>query len=161
MDRTTERTLGVPQKVLDAVEHYQNNYRHPKLRRLEVSGLYDLRADEPTSVVAQSFWPNPPWPNHDQPGVYLIWDQEMSLRYVGRATTLGVRLHDRFKEGPDGRCVMEDGWKSKPRFVATIPVERTFEAGALEEYLMAGLGDEGPKENATPWYTKWASRADT
>lgn len=157
-----QQPLGVPQKVIDAVAAYDNTYRHPKLRRLEVSGLYDLGVGEPTTVVAQFFWSNnDPWPNHDRPGVYLIWDQAMDLRYVGRATKLGVRLHTRFKIGLEGSCVMEEGWKSKPRFVATIPVERTFEAGALEEYLMAALRDDGPKENATPWYAKWPSREDT
>jgi GIY-YIG catalytic domain len=150
---------GVPTQVLNAVADYQKTYRHPDLHPLEVSGLYDLFPQEPTAVNAQFRWPEDQWPNAKKPGVYLIWDSDMSLRYVGRTTLLGKRLHNYFRDsaGPGSPCrIYHPGWKSRPRFVATIPVEKSFEAGSLEEYLMAALGDDGPKENATPYYAQWA-----
>jgi hypothetical protein len=155
MNATSQPRQVTLEDVAAAISKYHETYRHPKLTPLRVSGFYDLHDHEPTSVPVESRWSKDGWPSDDRPGVYLIWDETLSLRYVGRATKLGVRLHSWFKTGPDDRCVAKGRWLSKPRFIATIRVEQIFEAGALEEYLMGAFGAAGPQENATPWYQRW------
>jgi hypothetical protein len=106
---TDQQPSGVPPDVIEKPAEYHTTYRHPRLKPLEVSGLYDLRSTEPTSVVARFRWSNDDnWPNHDQAGAYLIWDDVMSLRYVGRAKLLGQRLHHYFRPiaGKGSECLI-------------------------------------------------------
>ena len=133
--------------VFEEVCRYDRIYRHPALRRLKVSGLYALLPEQPSQFAVQYSWPEG-WPNDLQPGVYLIFDGSMKLLYVGRAHVIGARLFDYFGYTPDKRgCRIKDtSGKSEARYLATVPVERTFEAGALEEYLIGRLN---PEKNAS------------
>lgn len=143
MEQSTQQRLdGAPQRVNEAVANYQNTYRHPNLRPLVVSGLYALFPDETPSFPTEFSWEKHPWPGARHPGVYLIFDADVDLRYIGCANVLGRRLNDYFKyiSGRGSVCrVVHTGWRSPPRFVATITVEKPFEAGALEEYLIGKL----------------------
>src|SRR5882724_11129054 len=143
--------MEIPQRIVDAVAQYHQMYRHPRLKPLEVSGTYALFPEEPTAATARYRWTTDPWPGHEYPGVYLIFGAEMQLLYIGRAGDLGRRLHDYFRyvAGPQSGCrVFHTTWKSPPKFVATIALDRenAFEAGAIEEYLIGRLG---PAENGT------------
>lgn len=134
------------QRAFQAVEHYDKTYRHPALRRLEVSGLYALHPEEPGSLSAEYRWPHDPWPLHDRPGVYLIFDRLLDLRYIGRAHVIGRRLADYFATAADGSCRLRHStWRSAPSYLMAVAVERTFEAGALEEFL---IGKLDPAENS-------------
>jgi hypothetical protein len=145
MSPDLQSPVSIPQRIMDEVTRYDQTYRHPQLRRLEVSGLYALVPNEPSPGSAPDHWPEDRWPQGSHPGVYLVFDGAMDLCYVGRALMLG--RNDYFCEAPDGGCeVRHTTWKSQPRFIATIAVERSFEAGALEEYL---IGKLRPRENAT------------
>ena len=78
----------------------------------------------------------------------------MQLLYVGKASLLGRRLSTYFQytEGRGSGCkvVHEDSWKTPPSFVATFALMESFEAAALEEYLIVRLN---PQENSL-----WVSR---
>ena len=144
-------TAGSLEKARHAVERYHQTYRHPTLPPLQISGLYALFPDQTPTTVFQYSWPTDPWPNASRPGVYLIFDALLDLRYVGKARCLGKRLHNYFAEGraPDRACrVVHSTWRADPKFVATIAVHKAFEAPALEEFLIDELR---PAENATPW----------
>lgn len=153
-----EHKANTPEDARWELANYHSAYRHPDLRPLKLSGLYDLRPEDPPNVDAslQFCWSaHHAWPHGNRAGVYLIWDDALSLRYVGRATVLGKRLHSHFGAGK--RCRFAQGWLVTPRYLATIPVEHSFEAGSLEEYLMTVLM---PAENATPWHTEWVNKRD-
>ena len=140
---------GSLEKVREVVERYHQTYRHPALPALQISGLYALFPDQTTATVQYS-WPKDPWPNASQPGVYLIFDALLDLRYIGKARCLGKRLHNYFAEGPapERTCrVVHTTWRADPKFVATIAVHKPFEAPSLEEFLINALR---PAENATP-----------
>jgi len=143
-------TAGSLKKAREAVERYHQTYRHPTLPPLHISGLYALFPDQATTTAVQYSWPNDPWPNANQPGVYLIFDALLDLRYIGKAKCLGKRLHNYFAEGstPDRACrVVHTTWRADPKFVATVAVHKPFEAPGLEEFLIDELR---PAENATP-----------
>jgi hypothetical protein len=150
MNAPTPPQLFTLDDVSRILAEYHDTYRNPRLEPLKVSGFYDLHDHEPTSVAVAFRWSNnDKWPNHDRPGVYLVWDDQMSLRYVGRANPLSRRLSNYFRSsaGAGSPCkIVHPGWRSRPRFVATVPVQKSFEAGALEEYLINKLR---PVENAT------------
>jgi hypothetical protein len=128
--------LGVPQSVRDALIRYHDEWRHPRLAPLSVSGLYDLFPKEPTTVNVSYRWgPQEIWPNADSPGVYFVFDPDLRLLYVGQSSLLGRRLSQWFIGS--AQCDHIQGtWKSKPRFVATISVQRHFEVLALEGFLI-------------------------
>jgi excinuclease UvrABC nuclease subunit len=71
----------------------------------------------------------------------------MQLLYVGKSATLGPRLNNYFRwsTGKESPCrIVHTVWKKRPMFVATIAVTESFEAAALEEYLIAKVH---PEEN--------------
>jgi hypothetical protein len=161
MIQTQMPSATTREHVADAIAEYHNTYRHPDLKPFDLSRLYDLFPHKPTRVAIETHWRNASWPNGDSRGVYLIWDEALSLRYIGRSQLLGKRLNEYFREnsGRGSDCyIYHPGWKREPRFVATIPVEMNFEAGALEEYL---IGTLKPEENDLPWCGAWARRVDT
>lgn len=87
-------------------------------------------------------WPDR-WPNADKRGVYLMLGDDDAVLYVGKASAdsyLGARLAAYFRYGEDRRCkfIYED-WC--PRYVVTIavPDDSSFEAPALEEFLIREL----------------------
>lgn len=143
--------MPVPQHILEAISHYHETYRHPNLQRPEVSGIYSLFPEEVCSVAAQYRWPDS-WPNADRPGVYFIFGPSMELLYVGKAAWLGRRLGDYFKwlAGRGSGCrIVHGGWKTRPAFLATAALSESFEAPALEEYLIPRVK---PAENGL-WIT--------
>ncbi len=71
----------------------------------------------------------------------------MQLLYVGKSATLGYRLSSYFRwsAGKGSPCrIVHNAWKMRPTFIATIAVAESFEAAALEEYLIARVH---PEEN--------------
>jgi len=147
---TTSATAGCLEKAREAIERYHQTYRHPALAPLQMSGLYALFPDQTPTTAADYSWPNDPWPNASQSGVYLIFDEFLDLRYIGKTRCLGKRLHNYFGEGraPDRACrVVHSTWRVDPKFVATVAVHKPFEAPALEEFLIEELR---PAENGTP-----------
>jgi hypothetical protein len=138
------------ERVRELVQRYNNTYHHPSLRPLALSDIYSLFPDtkNPTSVTLG--WPAT-WPCAGDPGVYLIFDCDMSLLYVGKASlnhTLGGRLSSYFQYARDGSrgCEVLGTWSARPVFVVTIAVDsdKAFEAPALEEYL---IGELQPPDN--------------
>jgi excinuclease UvrABC nuclease subunit len=110
---------------------------------LDWSGLYDLFPDAPLAgaVAADAKWPAT-WPHGARCGVYFILDQNLGVRYVGKAShqlAIGGRLRNYFVSGPQQSCaVVHTNWSAPPRFVVTVavPVDAPFEASSLEEYLI-------------------------
>jgi hypothetical protein len=129
--------------VQAALDTYHSTYRDPTRNRLQLSGLYALfpNAPEAASFEVIGGWPDY-WPNVDSPGVYLIFDANLDLPWVGKASfarTVGSRLSDWFQYENVG------SWSRNPAFVATVPVEAAFEAPSLEEYP---IGELHPSDNA-------------
>ena len=105
--------------------------------KLEISDLYDLDKD----------WTNS-YPNASLPGIYVFFDEIGDLLYIGkvsRKNVLGKRLSAYFGHDDKG------GWKLHkpheweqygcPKYICTIPlpVDRSFEAPSIEEYLISKL----------------------
>ena len=79
----------------------------------------------------------------------------MQLLYIGKASWLGRRLSTYFQylTGRGSECkIVHSGWKTRPSYVATVALNKSFEAAALEEYLIGVLN---PEENAL-----WVSRPE-
>jgi hypothetical protein len=132
------------QAVQPALDAYHNTYRNPTLKRLRLSDLYALF---PSTASSHGFkpagsWPGV-WPNVDNPGVYLVFDANLKVLYVGKASltqNFGTRLAEYFQyEKSTGSCEVRGGWSRRPEYVGTIPVEAAFEAPSLEEYLIQEL----------------------
>jgi hypothetical protein len=125
---------------------YERRYRHPDQLPLTISGLYDLFPGQPTpaSALTERRWPQT-WPNADGRGVYLVFDHELSLRYIGKASmrsSIGARLGTYFGYAEDRSCkILHTGWRVQPRFLVTVavPDETPWEAPAIEEYLIKRL----------------------
>lgn len=132
--------MDVLETAQNAVSEYHDTYRHPNLATLQVQGLYELFPAAGSQAPLR--WPGP-WPYVDQPGVYLIFDAELKLLYVGKDARLGRRLgtYFQYQAGRGTTCRIVDAlaWGSQPAFVATVAVSKTFEAPSLEEYLIAKL----------------------
>jgi hypothetical protein len=139
--------MKVPDRVNDELDYYHRTFRNASLQPLVVSDLYALFPDEAFSKNTKLHWPDK-WPNADNAGVYLIFGEQLELLYVGKASNIDTRVSSYFRYTSDGtrRCEIKDSWKARPAFVATIAVDddKTFEAAALEEYLITKLQ---PKEN--------------
>ena len=126
------------------LQHYCAHLRGPDMPELKISGLYDL-FPPPNDTVCEYHWPDD-WPFVESPGVYFVFDADMQVLYIGKASMnswFGNRLHTYFRSGNDKKCVVQnlDSWKGDPRFMAVIPMEAEyrFEAPALEEYLITKL----------------------
>ena len=126
------------------LEYYCVHYRGPNMPKLVISGLYDLFPSS-NSNACEYRWPDD-WPFVESPGVYFIFDADMQVLYIGKASMnswFGNRLHTYFQFGSDKECVVQnrDSWNGDPRFVAVIPMDQKyrFEAPALEEYLITKL----------------------
>jgi hypothetical protein len=128
--------IGVPQSICDALARYHNEWRHPRLSPLSVSGLYDFFPSESTTFDVGYRWQaQETWPNANSPGVYFVFDSDLRLIYIGQSNKLGRRLSQWFIGSI--RCESVQGiWKFRPRFVATVSVQRHFEALALEGHLI-------------------------
>jgi hypothetical protein len=125
-------------KELKAVlDEFNKNYPRPNMPELEISEVYDLDTD----------WTNS-YPNASLPGIYVIFDEEGCLLYIGKASrknVIGRRLSAYFGHDDKGGWKLHkpDEWKSygKLKYIITIPlpVDRAFEAPAIEEYLITRL----------------------
>jgi hypothetical protein len=138
--------MRIPESILDAVTTFHTDWRHPRLAPLEYSDVYSLFPQETSNTPTNANWPDN-WPLADRAGVYLIFGARMQLLYVGKSPTLGTRLSSYFRwsAGKGTPCrVVHTAWKTRPMFVATIAVTESFEAAALEEYLIGRLH---PEEN--------------
>ncbi len=123
-----------------ALREYENKYRHPSLGAFELSALYVLFPEE-SAPLARMRW-DEIWPNCGRAGVYLIFSKTGTLLYVGKAWVIGRRLSWYFQYGENKGCkVIHDGWTETPMYVATVavPDASTFEAAALEEFLIREL----------------------
>jgi hypothetical protein len=102
-------------------------FPRPAMTPLSISELCDVR-----SASA--------WPHSGNPGVYALFNERRELVYIGKASCnsgLGYRLGAHFfKTG-----MPKAPWLQDVRYVATIPVplDRAFEAPAIEEFLIARL----------------------
>jgi len=133
--------MQIPSHIIDAVNQYHSTYRHPDLPVPEYSRIYSLFPDESDLSKYEKKWPET-WPYVDRPGVYLIFDAEMQLLYVGKAAIIGRRLSSyfQFSAGRGSRCqIVHPAWNPKPAYIATIALKESFEAAALEEYLITQL----------------------
>jgi hypothetical protein len=132
--------------IREALVNYHKEWRHPRLTPLHVSGIYDLFPNRPTTFNVQHRWhQKEAWPNADFPGVYFVFDANLNLLYVGQSSKMGRRLSQWFK-GSVHCDHIHGSWKTDPRFVATVPVARHFEALALEGHL---IDLYGPPENTS------------
>lgn len=123
------------------IEEYSEKYRNPKLPKIQKGEIYNLKKDiEGTEEIG---WPDS-WPNAERNGVYAIINKDTVL-YVGKASlsSLGSRLSSYFRYGKNRRCEIpsEHTWSSPPTHVCTwaVPEDMSFEASALEEYLIREL----------------------
>lgn len=131
-----------------SLARYSAEFRHPSLRQLLVSGIYDLfpETGTPTNVPAESKWPDP-WPNAESAGVYAMLDENLFVRYVGKASmksSIGRRLSSYFiyeDRANNKRCKLShpEGWLAHPRFVVSVPVSLSFESPSIEEFLILQL----------------------
>ena len=129
--------------------NYHRKYRHPDLAELKSSDLYALFPEE-AEKLATICW-DQQWPNSDHAGVYLIFNKNGELLYVGKARVLGHRLASTFEypqpRGESKACEIVPAWSPPgPAYIATVavPDESKFEAASLEEYLIDKLN---PSEN--------------
>ncbi len=139
-------TLAIPESIRALIKAFHEDWRHPRLPPLEFSELYSLFPEETTVQPTTVSWPRP-WPLGDRAGVYLIFGSAVQLLYVGKSACLWRRLSNYFQysAGKGSACrIVHSGWKTRPIFVATVAVTESFEAAALEEYL---IGRAHPEEN--------------
>jgi hypothetical protein len=132
--------------LLEAVDEYHRDWRHPDLSPPSVSEVYSLFPDQPSALNHYYRWPDA-WPQGDWPGVYLIYSEEFRLTYIGKSTLLGARLSNYFRyvSGQKSACrIVHSGWRKRPAFVVTVAVKNSFEAPSLEEFLIPLLN---PLEN--------------
>lgn len=87
-------------------------------------------------------------PQTDEPGVYLIFDRDQNLIYVGKAERpLGFEVWSKFIRGEDDdQLLWKDGprMQSQPATIATIaiPPTHSYLAPALEGLLIRELHPE-------------------
>ena len=127
-----------------ALDYYRAHLRGSGMPAIEMRGFYDLYPGT-DDADCEYRWPNA-WPDVQSPGVYFIFDVNMQVLYIGKASMnnpLGSRLGTYFKFGPNKSCVVQkrEYWKGVPRFVSVIAMkpEFRFQAPALEEYLIGKL----------------------
>lgn len=140
--------MAVPDNIVAVIRTYHERYRHPSLAPPQISGLYALFPNELCGVDPNLCWPNS-WPQHEQPGVYFVFDKGKSVLYVGKAARLGQRISSYFRYTNDaarGCRIVHTGWSSRPMFVATVALTEVFEPPSMEEYL---IGILNPPDNAT------------
>ena len=129
------------------LSEYSRLYRRKELQELRVSALYDLCTTKKDIVGdPQLSWAKDDyWPDCDRYGIYAIFDDSLSLLYIGKASMnnpISNRLGRWFGRNIDGTCRIKDlNWSRPPRYVATAAVDddMRFEAAAIEEYLIMKL----------------------
>ena len=134
--------MSVYERVLKEIDVYQSRYRRGDVPPLRIGGLYDLSPElgQPQRAC-EAKW-DQQWPNSDESGVYVFFDHDLSVLYIGKARILGARLAAYCAYGPGKTCRLKhEGWSRTPRYVLTVavPGNMPWEAAALEEYLIRAL----------------------
>lgn len=132
-------SINVPVELRKALEKFNTEFPRPHMPGLQVEGSYDLDED----------WPDVRFPNASDAGVYVITDSGYRILRIDKASmnnNLGFRLASHFKYATDRskwEPVYPEVWKPHgwPKYIFTIPVpkERSFEAPAVEEFLIQYL----------------------
>jgi hypothetical protein len=120
-----------------AIDIFNEEYPRPGIKPIGLSERYDIRKD----------FLNRSYPNSDFPGVYILFDENMNILRIGKAScdrALGSRLSDYFEYGPDKEGVAKDSDYKVVRYLMTIGLskDRAFEAPAIEEYLIGKLDSD-------------------
>lgn len=138
--------------IKEAIASYQKTHRAAvHTDSLAMSGWYALFPDEDGCMDTAFKWPAK-FPNTGKPMVYLVFDADMSLLYIGMTTSTHptrTRLGDYFGyiSGRRSSCLikpMSPPWKARPYYVRTIPLSAN-EVPLLEAYLIRELN---PPENS-------------
>ena len=142
--------LSMLAEVRQCLERYEQRFRRPGLPALELKGMYALFPEEGLEEFVESRW-NDPYPNAERAGLYLIYGRTGALLFIGKASLgalLGRRLGTHFAGKTECRPLSSD-WTERPTYIATIavPPGMSFEAAALEEYLIRCLK---PSDNKLP-----------
>lgn len=133
--------------IEEALQQYRNQFRRLNLPEWERGELLALFPDKSLGKATKT-WKDP-WPFGDRAGVYFVFDRDMKLLYIGKASMnscMGARLSSWFYGPVTGTCSVQGQWSNEPFFVQTLamPENMRFEAPALEEYLIDCLH---PPEN--------------
>jgi hypothetical protein len=134
--------IGTLEDLTDKVDEYCAKYRHPDLEAFTLGPLYDLFPGQAGGKLHADLKWNETWPSNGQAGVYAFLDGSGSLVYIGKSSmksSVSARLNAYTSYGPEKSCKLKhDGWIVQPRYVFIIGVPRTtsFEAAALEEFLI-------------------------
>ncbi|SNR75589.1 GIY-YIG nuclease family protein [Lutibacter flavus] len=128
------------EKALEEIKIYENNFRHPNLEKLEVSGLYDLFPENGTEYKIEKSWPEQ-WIFCGESGIYIFLDENLEIAYIGKANHFGNRFGSYFSSGVEKKCILIQNWKTIPRYVVTVAVPLTskFENSSLEGYLLSKI----------------------
>lgn len=142
-------------KLIEKVKDYVGTFRKSGMDEFEISEPYNLFPKEAKTIPTQLQWPDT-WPNSGKAGVYAIFSTDGSIVYIGKSSMnsfLGARLSNYFGYAPDKKsCMIKGGdWSIHPEFIVTIgvPDSMTWEAPALEEYLIQQLNPELNKQGRT------------
>ena len=138
-------------EALNLVKKYSKGYRNPNMEKFDISDQYLLYPNENKLLEAGCHWPNS-YPHATRQGVYLVCDANLDLLYVGKVSmnnTFGSRFTSYFcYESHSKTCKLRqpDGWSRKPHCIVTVavPTGNSFEAPALEEFLIKELGSDLP-----------------
>ncbi|MFW6046963.1 MAG: GIY-YIG nuclease family protein [Candidatus Woesearchaeota archaeon] len=119
----------------EAIKDLNKNYHRPGIPPLKISDEYRLLRDYP-----KHYWPGQ-GQGKTSGGVYLFFDDENNLLYVGKARNLAVRLSQYFRQDTDGKAEPTSEKSEGTASVRTIalPKGHEFEAGAIEMYLVERL----------------------
>jgi len=126
------RTLIPLSEVTTALVTFNRDYPRPGIGALSVS--------EPFFVIRDFQKGN--FPTARAAGVYLIFDHDENLLYVGLARGLGRRLGAHFGWNADRsggmikNPIFKDAWSVR---TIALPPGHRFEAAAVEAYLIAQL----------------------
>ncbi len=124
---------------------YARTQRDPSFdSALVMSEWYDLFPASDSRSRKPLQWPQN-FPNAGRAGVYFVFDESERLLYVGMSeTNVQSRLGRYFgyENGRSGPCKIKDitpAWKTRPRYVRTIAVAKSWEAPILERFLIGVL----------------------
>jgi hypothetical protein len=145
-DAAIEAAIADGAETLDeiraAINEYQRDWRNPQHAPLgAISEPYALNPKE----TGGTGWPAL-WPNHVLRGVYFLFDVNMDLVYIGKASCNSsfVQCFTRHFSGGmrDPRATARETWLREPAYVASLAMAYPHEAPALEEFLIERFGAE-------------------
>ncbi len=96
----------------------------------EAGGVHDLQR-----------WDEGPWEFESSPGVYLFYDKNAEIIYIGQAKHLGSRTGSYFRRVCQGELVVDtrDPWQIQSISLQMIRAENEGIAAYLEIYLIGKL----------------------